>query len=197
MTTEDLIRKGMFSFIIGFIVTMILGVILAFIFSNESYQGYWLSGGFPLPWLNIIFGQVTYDVVGLILDLLFWTFIIFLVITRNKEKSNKSDLFKFFKLDYENKKINTIIINSILLSFGLFLIVLLFGLIQVFTTTSNQIFRFSIGFPFTWFQIFRISQNANVVYEITSVPNIFINFIIYFIIFFVAYYVWVAYNKKD
>lgn len=86
MDIEEWIKKSLFSFIIGFIITIITGVILALIFSDVTNQSIILIGGLPLSWLRLILGIPYYDSVALILDIMFWTFVIFLIKTRKKEE---------------------------------------------------------------------------------------------------------------
>ena len=88
----ELVRKGLLSFIVGFILTIVLGITLMIIFSlnGENANSFFLTGGLPLSWIySINLGPlgnlVQYEYANLFLDIIFWTFVTFLIFTRRKK----------------------------------------------------------------------------------------------------------------
>lgn len=74
---EEYIKKAMISVILGFIITLITGILFISITGSSSYIS---EGGVPLTWNMKALGVSThYDYAGFTLDLIFWSFFIFMI----------------------------------------------------------------------------------------------------------------------
>ncbi|MCK5261069.1 MAG: hypothetical protein KAJ44_02710 [Thermoplasmatales archaeon] len=152
MTTDEIliwIRKSVFSFIIGFIITIILGVIFAILFSAATEQFYFVMGGFPLSWLRITLGFVSYDYFAFVLDLMFWSFIVFLIVTK-KKKERKFQIKGFFE-STDRRFLLYVTLISIVIALIIMLITYGFG-----TMKLNEIQQDSSseeGFPLPWLRV--------------------------------------------
>jgi hypothetical protein len=193
MKIEDIIKKGVFSFIIGFIITLVLGVILALASGSVPDQSIFVYGGFPLPWLRIILGMPIYDPVGLILDLLFWTFVVFLIITRTKKESQtkkqSQPISAYFKVKLNKKELTKLLIISFSIAFALILISMIIGFIFVSQIdVKTNIVNIGLGFPFDWFHIYHLEENTPVTVEISNWIAMIVDFILYALLCFIFGY---------
>jgi len=80
---EEYIKKAMLSVILGFIITFITGILFI---SFTGSPGYISEGGVPLTWnMKDLWESTHYDYTGFILDLIFWSFLFFLIILSIKK----------------------------------------------------------------------------------------------------------------
>ncbi|UCD13635.1 MAG: hypothetical protein JSW60_08775 [Thermoplasmatales archaeon] len=171
------IRKGIFSFIIGFIITIILGVIFAILFADVTEQFYLVVGGFPLSWLRITFGFMSYDYFAFVLDLLFWTFIVFLIATRKKKKEGFS-IGEYFE-DPKRKFLLEATSFSIVIALIISLITILAGVVKLGELQRGEIWE--AGFPLPWLEV--SSTLHEEVWIKTVVVSNWLNLIVDFILF--------------
>jgi len=74
---EKYIKIAMTSVVLGFIITLFTGIFFISITGSSSYIS---EGGVPLTWnMKDLWGFTHYDYTGFILDLIFWSFFIFLI----------------------------------------------------------------------------------------------------------------------
>jgi len=154
MEYQDLIKNGIYSFIAGFIVTVMLGVLFGFIFKG-------VLGGIPLPWINVDNETIIYDTGIFIIDLIFWSFIAFLASTNKKANLFLDCIKKNIKLNF----IGMTIIYSLLISAILITVIIMGAHIwayqdaqQIIETKNlgahkSYIKHYYLGFPFTWMNI--------------------------------------------
>jgi len=205
MEIKELIRKGIFSFVVGFIITIILGVVMAFISYLTGFQSFLFSGGIPLTWLyflkeglGIKLNLSLYDYFAFAMDIVFWTFVVFLIITRTKkEKSTKRMSVPssgYFKEKLDGKEIRKISIISISIA-SIIVFITFFTFITggsaPHPTGVDQIYDIKHGFPFPWYRTYQIdygSPSAEVSNWMNLIFDIIIYLLIYFLIIFGIYY---------
>ncbi|MBN2603000.1 MAG: hypothetical protein JXA91_02575 [Candidatus Thermoplasmatota archaeon] len=191
-------RKGVFSFIIGFIITIILGVVLAFIFADVTEQSYFIYGGIPLSWLHFILGFPGYDYFAFVLDLLFWWFIAFLIMTRKRKVSyEKSEESAKVVDEKPYNELVKIVLISCFIGFAILFLTLIVGLIIVaLNDPSKNIFKVEIGFPLSWLKIAHLSSHGDFIFEVSNWLYLIFDFLIYLGLCFGFSYFYECYIKK-
>ena len=88
MMDEELVKKAMASVVTGFIITFILGILFISIIGTSKYVS---EGGVPLTWIAEIeiMGITEYDYTGFILDLIFWSLLVFSFLIMGKKPQLK------------------------------------------------------------------------------------------------------------
>jgi hypothetical protein len=203
-------RKGVFSFVIGFIVTITLGSILAFIFASITNQFFFVTGGLPLSWLHIFpgFAIAVYDYFAFILDLLFWTFLIFLILTRKKKikktkikevkvkEQKESRLLTYFEIKPSKKEVKKFVIVSVGGAIVLIFITIVMSFIMTIPSANKTdesgdaiLFYSNDGVPLSFINISRSVSYEPVKVEISNWGNLLLDFTLYVFLIFVLSYV--------